>query len=171
MELVTLDAGEQAAIRDEAQRLLAQPPPADRRGIGCITVVGAGLLLLLLPPLSKRLGWPPLVADVLFWALAIVLALGLFAAVFLTTSRYSQASSRAHEALAWLASHADARDAKAQRHAVTLICYHTINDDGGQAQVIDIDEAKATLGAALPFVIVVERVLYPDPTGRHFDRA
>lgn len=159
MDAIEFDAEERAAIIAVARRLHAEPPPTDRRGVGCMTVLATGFLLLALPPLSKRLGWPPLIADILFWLLVIPCALGLFAAVFLTTSRYSRASARANEALAWLASHPGARDAEARRHAVALICYHAINDDGGLATVIDVDEAKTTLGESLSYVAAVERVL------------
>lgn len=159
MEPIEFDAGERAAILAEAQRLHAEPLPTDRRGVGCVTVLITGVLLLMLPPLSKWLGWPPVVADVLFWLLAIPCALGLFAAVFLTTSRYTRATARAHEALVWLESHPGARDVEARRHAVALVCYHVINDDGGLAQVIDVDAAKKTLGDNLHYVVAVERVL------------
>jgi hypothetical protein len=159
MEPIEFDAGERAAILAEAQRLGAEPLPADRRGIGCLTVIISGVMLLALPPLAKRYHWPPLVADVLFWPLAIVCALGFFAAFLLTTSRYSRASARARDALAWLACHPGARDAEARRHAVALVCYHAINDDGGVAQVIDVDEAKKNLGEDLHYVVAVERVL------------
>ena len=159
MDPVVFDAGERAAIIAQARRLHAEPPPSDRRGIGCVTVLGTGTLLLLLPPLSKRLGWPQFIAEVLFWLLIIPFALGFFAAFFLATSRYSRASARAGEALAWLASHPGATDAEARRYAVALICYHLINDDGGMSQVVDIDEAKVKLGANLQYVVAVERVL------------
>jgi hypothetical protein len=172
MEPVEFDAGERAEIVAEAQRLYAEPPPTDRRGIGCMTVLGTGLLLLALPPLSKRLGWPPLIADILFWLLIIPCALGFFVAVFLTTSRYSRASARAHEALTWLATHPGTRDAEARRYAVALICYHSINDDGGLAQVVDVDEAKAKVGANLQYVVAVERVLAEEKLADvHFGRA
>lgn len=137
-----------------------------------------GLLLLLLPLLAKRLGWPPLVVDILFWMLNVLLSLGLFAAALLTTSRYSRASARAHKALAWLASHPDVRDAEARGHAVALLrvpnimkrvrmgfimlgnlSYQAINDDGGLAQVIDVNEARQKLGESLHYVVAVERVL------------
>ena len=113
----------------------------------------------MLPPVSKQLGWPPLIADILFWLLVIPCTAGFFAAFFLTTSRYSRAAARVHEALTWLENHPDARDAEARRHAVALILYHVISDDGGLAQVIGIDEAKARLGANLHYVVAVQRVL------------
>lgn len=159
MEPIEFDADERAAILAEARRLGAEPLPADRRGIGCLTVIISGVMLLALPPLAKRYHWPPLVGDVLFWPLAIACALGFLAALLLTTSRYSSASARVHAALTWLASHPGARDAEARRHAVALVCYHAINDDGGLAQVIDVDEAKRILSDNLHYVVAVERVL------------
>jgi len=159
MTVVEFDDDERAAIIAETQRLRAEPPPRDRRGVGCVTVLVSGFLLLVLPPTVKKLGWPPLVADVLFWLLVMPCAVGFFAAFFLTTSRYSQASARVQDALAWLSSHPDARDAEARRHAVVLICCHVINDDGGLAQVVGIEEAKEKLGASLHYVVAVERVL------------
>lgn len=154
-----LDADERAAIHAEAQRLHAEPLPTDKRGIGCLTVIVSGVLLLALPPLAKRYHWPPMVGDVLFWPLVIVCALGFFAAFLLTTSRYSHASARVREALAWFEGHPGVRDAEARRHAVALVCYHAINDDGGMATVIDVDEARKVLGEHLHYVVAVERVL------------
>ena len=159
MEPIEVDADERAAIIAEAQRLRAEPPSTDRRSIGCLTVLGTGFLLLLVPPLSKRLGWPPLISDILFWVLILPFAFGLFAAVFLTTSRYSRASALVHDALAWFASHPGVRDAEARRHAVALVCYRAINDNGGLATVVGVDEAKLKLGENLQYVIAVERVL------------
>lgn len=159
MEPIEFDASERAAILAEAQRLHAEPLSTDKRGIGCLTVIVSGVLLLALPPLARRYHWPPLVGEFLFWPLAIVCALGFFAAFLLTTSRYSHASARVREALAWFASHPGMRDAEARRHAVALVCFHAINDDGGMATVIDVDEAKKVLGEHLHYVVAVERVL------------
>ena len=159
MDAIEFDADERAAIIAEAQRLRAELPPTDRRGIGCLTTLGTGFLLLLLPQLAKRLDWPPLIADILFWVLIIPFAFGLLAGILLTTSRYSRASVRVHDAMTWFASRPGARDAEARWHTVALICYHAIDDDGGLATVIDVDEAKKTLGENLQYVVAVERVL------------
>ena len=159
MDAIEFDATERAAILAEAQRLRAEPSPTDRRGMGCLTALGAGVVLLALPPLSKWLGWPQSIGQFLFWPLIVLLALGLFVGLFLTTSRYSRASGRFHEALAWFEGNPGVRDAEARRHAVALVCYRVINDDGGLAQVIDVDEAKEILGGDLPYVAAVERVL------------
>jgi len=161
-----LSADEHAAIVAESQRQSAEPPPADRRTWGCLTFLIAGFLLLLLPQLSKRYGWPPpLIADVLFWLLVLALAAGFFVGLVLTSSKYSHASSRARESLAWLADHPGARDAEARRHAVALIHNLFVHESGGMSATVDIDEARTKLGANLQYVVAVERVLGGDSFG------
>lgn len=70
------------------------------------------------------------------------------------------------------------RNAEARGHAVALLSvpnimkrvrmgfimlgnlsYQAINDDGGLAQVIDVNEARQKLGESLHYVVAVERVL------------
>jgi hypothetical protein len=163
-EEIEFDAEERAAIVAELQRQRAEPPPAERRQTwGCLTVLVAGILLLLIPQLSKRTGWPPpWLGDILLWLLVIALGAGFFTSMVLVSGKYARASRRAREALDWLAGHPGARDAQARRHAVALIDNVFVDESGGTSTTIDIDEARKQLGANLQYVVAVERALSAD---------
>ncbi len=163
MDAIEFDAEARAAIIAEWHRQQAEPepPPGDPRPLGCITFLLAAVLLLVLPQLPRfGVTLPPLLAQILFWLLVVVLAGGFFIGIFVGSGRYGQACQYAQESLEWLASHPGLTDPDARRrHAVSLIRHSVVRDGPTTSDTIDAGEAKAKLGRNLQYVVAVERVL------------
>ncbi len=150
-------AGQRAAIVAEWQRIAAEPPPRNPRPYGCLTVIIALALLILLPKFGPRP--PPPWGMVLVVVLGLALAAGLFVGVFVGSGIYGRASLRATEALDALVADPAPDDAARIRHAVGLVAYAVVSDGPTTAGTIDLAQAKQRLGANLDFVVAVERVL------------
>ena len=148
---------ERAAILAEWQRLAAEPRPKPRQPWGCAVVV-IGILLFLVVPQMPLPGW---LQTTLRWILGFAIALGGFLQLALVSSKYAHDSDRTRESLAWLAANQETADPAARRrHAVTLIRYAITDDDGPTTSgTFDPDEARKRLGAHLPYVLEVDRLL------------
>ena len=156
---------ERAAIVAEWKRLAAEPPPTNPRPYGCATFLLAGALFLGLPPFFKVLGWdlPEPLRLIIMAALVLALAGGFVVGVFFGSGVYGRAVVRARTALDWLAANPDSPDAEARRaNAVALIHYTVVWEGPTVATALDLAEARSRLGAALPYVLAVERVLAED---------
>jgi len=156
------DAGERAAIVAEWKRLAAEPPPENPRPYGCATFLVAAVLLPVLPKLLDAIGLklPQPLGPILFVILVLALAGGFFVGVFVGSGVYGRAHARAQEALSWLAANPDSPDAAARRrHAVALLFNTVVWDGPTVSTTIDPGQSRERLGASLPYVLAVERVL------------
>lgn len=148
---------ERAEILAEWKRVCAEPRPKPRQPWGCATFLIAAALFLAVPQLPL----PPWLQTMLRWILGLAIVLGLFLQFALVSSKYSHDSQRAREAIDWLAANQDTTDAAARRrHAAALLRYAITDDDGpATSETFDPDEARKRLGAHLPYVLAVERLL------------
>jgi hypothetical protein len=157
------ESAERAAILAEWDRLQAEPRPAARPPYGCATVLAAGALLLLVHRIPPLAGWelPPTLRFALPALLAVVLAGGLFFALFAGSGRFAHDSLRAQTAIEWLAANQSAGDPEERRrHAVTLLFFAVTTDDGPTTSAtFDPARARDRLGASLPYVLAAERLL------------
>lgn len=149
--------GQRAAIVAEWRRIVAEPPPFNPRPYGCLTVIAAIVLFVLLPQIGNKL--PPPWGTVLLVVLGLALAGGLFVGVFLGSGVYGRASLRAAAALDALTSGTVFDEDARLRHAVGLIAHAVVSDGPTTSNAIDIDAAKQRLGAQLDYVLAVEAVL------------
>ncbi len=150
-------ATQRAAIIAEWRRIAAEPAPFNPRPYGCLTVILAIALFLLIPQTGIKL--PPPWGTVFLVVLGLLLAGGLFVGVFLGSGVYGRASLRAGAALDALISDAAIDDDARLRHAVGLIAHAVVSDGPTTSRTIDIADAKRRLGAQLDHVIAVEAVL------------
>lgn len=94
-------ADQRAAMVAQWRAIAAKPPPKNPRPYGCLTVIVASALLILLPKFGPRL--PPPWGMVVLAVLGLVLAGGFFVGVFMGSGIYGRASLRATAALDALA--------------------------------------------------------------------
>jgi hypothetical protein len=157
-----LDAAGRAAIVAEWKRLAAEPPPTNPRPYGCATFLVAAVLLLGLPRLLELIGLklPQPLGAVLLVILVLALAAGFFVGIFVGSGVYGRACARAQEALAWLAANPESKDAEARRHNAVALIFNTVVWDGPTVSTtIAPAQSRQRLGANLPYVLAVERVL------------
>ena len=158
-------AAERQAIAAEWKRLQDEPPRRERREIGCMTAVVALLVALAGPYVLGKLGIElhPGLKIALAALLALAILGGVFVGMFLVSGRFAHAHRRADAAVAWLAQNGAGGDpAERRRQAVTLLFYAFTSDGPSTSNTIDFAAARARLGAALPYVLSVERVLRAD---------
>lgn len=156
---------ERAAIVAEWKRLAAEPPPENPRPYGCATFLIAAALLLFLPKLLDLPGWklPEALRLVLLAVLGLALAGGFFVGVFVGSGVYGRAHARAREALSWLAANPESTDAAARRRNAVALIFNTVVWDGPTVSTtIAPAQSRERLGASLPYVLSVERVLAAD---------
>ena len=164
-QLPLIDTAERKALVAEWNRLQAEPPPRDRRGIGCMSVVLALALGALGPALAGLAGFDPpqplkLGAAI---ALGLVFFVGAFFGLFAGSGRFAHDLQRAERALEWLATQADKGSAEERRKQVVALLLHAYCTDGpSTVTTIDFGAARARLGAALPYVLAAERALRAD---------
>lgn len=94
-------ADQRAAMVAQWRAIAAKPPPKNPRPYGCLTVIVASALLILLPKFGPRL--PPPWGMVVLAVLGLVLAGGFFVGVFMGSGIHGRASLRATAALDALA--------------------------------------------------------------------
>lgn len=164
----TLTPEERAEILAEWKRLAAEPRPKPRQPWGCATFFVATLLFLVV----RQLPLPPWLQATLLWILGLAIAGGFFFGVFVGSGKFAHDSARANESIDWLAANPDPGDTAARRrHAVTMLFYSSISDDGPTtSSTFDPGEARKRLGPNLPYVLAVERALAADdPHWKVFD--
>ena len=158
-----LDPAERTALLAEWDRLRAEPRPRARPPYGCATVLVAGVLLLLAWQLPKLTGWapPPAFQPVVVAILTLAIAGGLLFGLFAGSGKFAHDCLRASEAIGWLAANPGTSDSTARRrHAVTLLFFAVTADDGpSMSGTFDPGQARARLGAHLPYVLAAERLL------------
>jgi hypothetical protein len=160
-----LGAEERAAIVAEWRRLRDEPPPTNPRPYGCATFLIALALFLIVPVLLGLFGWKmPQAVEIVFLAIAGLAMLGgFFAGVFVGSGAYGRAYSRAVDALNWLAADDGSGDPQERmRQAVSVIFNAEVSDGPTSSNTVDRDEAVKRLGGNLPYVIAVERALWPE---------
>ena len=150
-------AAQREAIVAEWQRIAAEPPPRNPRPYGCLTVIVAIGLFVLLPQTGFRP--PPPWGTVLLVVLGLALAGGLFVGVFAGSGVHGRAAARASAALEALADAVPVDDAARLRHAVELIAHAVASDGPTSLATIDIEAARQRLGPKLADVLAVEAVL------------
>jgi hypothetical protein len=153
---------ERAAIVAEWKRLAAEPPPANPRPYGCATFIIAAVLLLGLPKLLDATGirLPRPLGPILLAILVLALAGGFFVGVFMGSGVYGRAHARARQALDWFAANPGSPDAQERRRNAVALIFNTVVWDGPTVSTtIDPAQARERLGAQLPYVLAVERVL------------
>lgn len=164
-DIPQLDTTEREALAAEWQRLQAEPPPRDRRAVGCMTMLVAIGLGIAAPPLGRLVGVEPSqpVKLGIGIALGLVFLAGLIVGVFTGSGRFAHALTRAEQAIEWLAANASQGDAlERRRQAVALLLHAYCTDGPSTVHTIDFGRARERLGAALPYVIAAERALRRD---------
>ena len=150
-------AGQRAAIVAEWRRIAAEPPPFNPRPYGCLTVIAAIVLFVLVPQIGIRP--PPPWGTVLLVVLGLALAGGLFVGVFVGSGVHGRAALRATAALEALTADPAPDEVMRLKHAVVLIAHAVVSDGPTTSGTIDIAGAKQRLGANLAYVMAVEQVL------------
>jgi len=156
------DAAEREAILAEWIRLQDEPAPRSRQPYGCVTFLIALALLLAVTQLPKLFGWalPPSVLTVAQAILGLAMVVGLFFGVFVGSGRFAHACARAEDAIQWLEADPGTGDAaERRRHAVTLLFNAIVSDGPSTSGTFDAGKVRPRLGANLPYVLAVERVL------------
>jgi len=144
----------QAAIA-EWHRLAAEKGPPERKPVGCMVMIIAVVVAIAVPPVFGWIGLQlsPNSRSILLAVLGLFFIGGLLVWLFSQGKygRYAQGAEAAIKALA-----GGTRDTKT---AVALIFYANCDDGPTLSMTIKPDEARAALGAALPYVIEVEQAL------------
>lgn len=156
---------EREAILAEWKRLSDEPAPRERREIGCMTAIVAIVAALAGPHVLRWLGIElPSALKIAGGALlAIAILGGVFVGMFLVSGRYAHAYRRAEGAAGWLAQNGTGGDpVERRRQAVTLLYYAFHSDGPSTSNTIDFEKVRNQLGAALPYVVSIERVLRAD---------
>lgn len=148
---------QRAAIVDEWRRIAAEPPPRNPRPYGCLVVIAAIALFLLIPQLGIKL--PPPWGTVLAGVLGFAVLAGGFVGVFAGSGVHGRAALRAEQALAALTAVPAVEEDTRLRHAVVLIAHAVVNDGPTMSGTIDITAVKQRLGANLGYVVAIEQVL------------
>lgn len=160
-----LDTAERQAAVAEWKRLAAEPGPPSRTGVGCMTMLLALCVSLGGPLVLRWLGVE--LPRLLKIAAAVILALLFFGgaafALFLGSGRFSRDSWRAEEAIRWFEAHGAEGDPVTRRNMVVSLLYHAYSSDGpSTSTTFNFEQARSRLGAALPYVMEVERALAVD---------
>ena len=156
---------ERKALADEWNRIAAEPGPPDRRSIGCMAVVVVIILTIGVPPLLRWLDIdvPVAVRTAAGIVMLLLLIAGAVVGLFFGSGRYGHAYGRADAAVEWLAAHADGGEPDERRRQAVTLLYHAYCVDGPSTTgTIDFAKARERLGAALPYVMEVERCLAVD---------
>jgi len=150
------------ALVAEWNRLSGEPPPPDRRSVGCMMVVLAIAGFIATPFVVGLLGGKA-VPRAMLWIWGAVLLAGAFMSLVLTSSLYSRYAARAREAIDWLAANGEGGDPVARRNMAVSLLFHAYCSDGpSTSTTFDFEEAKPRIAAALPYVMEVERCLAID---------
>jgi hypothetical protein len=160
-----LSAAERQALVAEWTRLQNEPPPRERREIGCLTVVIAIIFAVAGPYLLRWLGieLPPGVKIALGVLLGLAILGGVFVGLVLVSGRYAHAYRQADAAIDWLAKNGAGGDPlERRRQAVTLLFHAFCSDGPSTSNTINFEEARTRLGDGLPYVMAVERALRAD---------
>lgn len=160
-----LTTAERAALVSDWKRLQAEPPPPDRRSIGCMSVVIAVALGAAGPPFARFAGIdaPPPVKLGLGIALGLIVVAGLIVALFMGSGRFARDLQRAEQAIHWLAANGVAGDPEERRKQTVSLLLHAYCTDGpSTVNTIDFGKARERLGDALPHVLAAERALRAD---------
>lgn len=150
-------ADQRVAMVAQWRAIAAEPPPKNPRPYGCLTMIVALALLILLPKFGSRM--PPPWGIVVLVVLGLVLTGGFFVGVFMGSGIHGRAFLRAAAALDALADQVELDEAARLSHAVELIAHTVVSDGPTTSNTIDVAQAKQRLGANLDFVMVVERTL------------
>jgi hypothetical protein len=156
---------EREALVEEWNRVAAEPGPPDRRSIGCMTVVIVIILAIGFPPLMRWLGIevPGPVRTGAAILMLVLLIAGVVVGLFFGSGRFGHAYGRADAAVEWLAAHGEGGEADERRRQAVTLLYHAYCVDGPSTTgTIDFAKARERLGAALPYVMEVERCLAVD---------
>ena len=160
-----LPTAERQKIAAEWKRLEDEPPPTERRAIGCMTAVVAVVLAFGGPHVLRWLGIElhPGLKVALGAVLGLSILGGAFVGLVLVSGRYAHAYRQADAAVAWLAEHGAGGDPEEKRRQAVTVLFHAFCSDGpSTTHTIDFENARARLGDALPYVITVERALRTD---------
>jgi hypothetical protein len=160
-----LPTAERQALAAEWKRLQNEPPPRERREIGCLTIVIAVVLGAAGPTALRWFGIELHPAVKIALAAVLVLAFlgGAFVSLVLVSGRFSHAYRQADAAVAWLAQNGAHGDPVERRRQVVTLLFHAFCSDGpSTSNTINFEDARSRLGEALPYVIAAERALRVD---------
>jgi hypothetical protein len=161
---LALPTAERQAIVAEWQRVADEPPPPDRRAIGCLTVIIAVALAAAGPVVARLAGFD--LGQSMRIGASVVLLVAFLAGLVMALlggGRFARDQQRAEEALDWLARHGAGADPDEKRRQAVSLLFHAFCSDGpSTTHTIDFEEARARLGDALGYVMSVERALRAD---------
>ena len=155
------DADERATIVAEWRRQEAEPRPRSLKDHGCLVIVVAAVLAVAGPAIARALG----AADSRGLTGAFGIAAGVLALTGIGLRLFGDrglrwAVGRTDEAVAYFrAQGAGGAPDERRRHAVTLVLRAEYASGPGTSTVFDPAKVRGELGAALPYVMAVERVL------------
>ena len=157
MSQPVIDAEESAAIVAAYRQRMADWQPRSLQAQGCLTLIVAVLLFGASGALVRAAGWPGWVEVVLSGVAVLAGIIGFF----VMGARVVQESpeKRTEQAIIALGSGTPLDDATRRGHAVALL-FHAFDVHGPTMRSsFDFEAARTRLGAALPYVLAVERVL------------
>ena len=168
------DAPERLALIAEWKRQAAEPLPPNLSQVGCLAMLAAVVLFIALPPLARALKvtLPPAVRVTVIVVAVVLLLGGRVVSQFGGTRGRQKVWNQSEAALAGLAAHGEGGDPAERRRAAVTVLLRAYHSDGPTTTaMLDGEAARTRLGAALPYVMDVERALieelkiYPVFTG------
>ena len=154
-----INVEERAAIVREYKRVAAEPGPANYSPAGCLLLV-LSLLGFVFTPSVLRMTDLPVPGGALLVGWGILALVGIMLSMFGGSLSTSRVGYRAQENLRWLSEHpAGGRSEERRREAVSLLVHAYHSGGPWTVTTYEFDEARRTLGEALPYVMAVERVL------------
>lgn len=168
------DAPERLALIAEWKRQAAEPLPPNLSQAGCLAMLAAVVLFAAIPPLTRALKvtLPPAASAALIVLVVVLLLGGLVMSQFGGTRGRQKVWNQSEAALTWLAAHGAGGAADQRRRAAVTVLLRAYHSDGPTTSaMLDVEAARTRLGAALPYVMDVERALieelkiYPVFTG------
>lgn len=156
-----LSAEDLAVVRQAVREIEDAPSPKDRAGLGCALSLPGFVVLLVLPIVARRFTVPPSVARVVLIVGLAVLVVGVL--IWLTAGgfvrgHFTAAAAAALRRLeAWDVEEGDREEALRAATLLLMNAYAVYGPTMGSS--FDRDEARERLGAMMPLVEAVERVL------------
>lgn len=156
------DATERLALIAEWKRQATEPLPPNLSQVGCLAMLVAVVLFIAIPPLTRalKLTLPPIVSAALVVVTVALLLGGLVMSQFGGTRGRQKVWNQSEAALAWLATHGAGGEPDGRRRAAVTVLLRAYHSDGPTTSaMLDVEAARTRLGAALPYVMDVERAL------------
>lgn len=163
LEFTSLTPEDRAAIVAEVDRTNAIPAGVNTSSPGCVMLIVAVVLFLSVPPMLRKLGVQAMTRGVGIAFLvveAFLLLLGLVWYFRGSGGAYAKTVMRAESAIETIKSAFAAGHGRECGEAVArLLASSSYSDGPGISSTFKVEQAREQIGAAMPFVIDVEKFL------------